>query len=210
VHVDGARLAWVGEAPHILQQLVPRQDHARLPAERLEESELLGAKCDRAVADKDFMTRRVDAQVPNAQHSAAAGHAGSASEDGAHARHKLARIERFGEVVIHARVEARDPLGVLRARGERDHRCVRACPQLAQKIDPVRVRKPEVEHDQCGLHFVEKSARSRAGRRVLDDVARVAQVQRDQLRDRRVVLDDDDPRGSAHHVSVAIGRLIRQ
>ena len=49
-----------------------------------------------------------------------------------------------------------------------------------------------------------KSARaSRAGGRVLDDVPRVAQVQRDQFRDRRVVLDDDDPRGSAHAASIS-------
>src|SRR6059058_4797386 len=82
---------------------------------------------------------------------------------------------------------------------------VRASTQLIEEVDAVRVGQPEVEHDERGLHLVEEGACAFAGRRVLDDVAGVPQVQRDQLRHRRVVLDDDDPRSAAHPASIASG-----
>src|SRR5258705_5993088 len=205
MHVDGACLTGIREAPHILEQTVARQDHPRLPAERFEELELLRAERDRALADEHLVPPVAGADVPGAQHRPGARHARGASQDGAHARDELAWIERLREVVIHARVETRDPLSVLGACGQGDDRRVGAAAQLTEELDPVDVGQTEVEHDERRLHLVEERARALARGGMLDDVSRVAQVERDELRDRRVVLDDDDPRGTAHAASIASG-----
>ena len=205
MNVDGACLARICEAPHVLEQSVTREDHAGLPAECFEELELLRAKRDRALAHEDLVPRRVNTDVADAQDAPAAGHARRAAQDRSHAGHELARIERLREVVIHPRIESRDPLSVLGARGEGDHRCVRAAAQLVEELDPVRIGQAEVEDDQRRFHLVEQRTRALAGGRVLDDVSGVAQVERDELRDRRIVLDDDDPRGTAHRPSISSG-----
>src|SRR5258708_4213983 len=119
VDVDRARLAGVGEAPHVLEQLVARQDDAGLPAERLEELEFLCPQRDRASVDGHLVPRGVEQEVADGQRlgPCAPGHA---SQHRVHAGNELAGVERLGEVVVEPGIETRDLLHVLRARGERD------------------------------------------------------------------------------------------
>ena len=64
-----------------------------------------------------------------------------------------------------------------------------------EEIESVRVRKSEVEHDECGLRLLDLRAGLRRGPRVLHDELRVPQIERDELSYRRIVFDDHDARG---------------
>src|SRR5439155_20914832 len=118
---------------------------SRLSAEGFEKLEFLRAQRDHALADVDFMARRIDAHVPDDDGAAAPGHAHGAPQDRAYARHELLRVEGLRHVVVHAGLEGFDLLEILRTRGKREHRRVRVFAYLAQEIEPVRVGKPEVE-----------------------------------------------------------------
>src|SRR6266508_3019567 len=83
--VGGARLAWIGESPHVLEQLVAREHDARLPAERFEQLELLRAEEHVAIADAHLVTCGIHAEVADAHDVTAAGHPGGSSQDRAHA-----------------------------------------------------------------------------------------------------------------------------
>ena len=74
-----------------------------------------------------------------------------APEDGAHARDELVHAERLRHVVVGARVEAADLVGLLRARGEHDdgHERVDAPELLAHGV-AVHVGEHQVEDDRVG------------------------------------------------------------
>ena len=79
--VDRACLTRIREAPYVLEQAIPRQHHARLPAERFEELELLRAQRDGALTDQHLVPRRIDAEVADTEDATASGHARGAPED---------------------------------------------------------------------------------------------------------------------------------
>ena len=70
---------------------------------------------------------------------------------------------------------------------------------LAEELEAVGIGQPEVEHDERRFHVSHGLAGLGRGARVLDDEIGVAEVERHELRDRRVVLDDDDARGHARN-----------
>ena len=72
------------------------------------------------------------------------------------ARQQLARVERLGQVVVGAHLQADDAVGLVAARGQHDHRDFRLRAQLAAQRQPVVAGQHHVEHDQ-----VEVPARSR-------------------------------------------------
>ena len=191
--VDGARLSRVCEAPDVLEELVAGQHGARLPAERLEQLELLRPEGDRLSVDDHLVSLRIERQVPDLERPPAAA-AGRPAHHRVHARHELARVERLHQVVIEAGVEPRDLLDVLGARGERDDRRVVRAPQLGEEIQAVRVGQPEVEHHARRRASREGLTRLGRGRAVLDHEAGVLEVQGHELGDGGIIFDDHDAR----------------
>ena len=203
--IDRPSFTRIREAPHVLQQLVPRQHDARLAAEGFEELELLGAQRHRRPADMHLVARRVEHDIAHHERPATA----PAVRPPKHcldARHKLTRIERLGQVVIQARVEAIDLLDIVRARGERQHRSVGPLPQLAEQREPVRIGEPEVKDHERRVSASEERASLGAVGRVLNDESGVLQIERHELRDGWVILDDHDP-GAAHAANASVRRV---
>jgi len=113
MHVDRARLAGEREPPHVLEELVAREHDARLPAEGLEQLELLRAQRDGLTVDPDLVPRRIDAQVPDLEHAAAAGHPRRALDVVSQAR-SLARFIVRDEMVPAPHTSLNVPIGASR------------------------------------------------------------------------------------------------
>src|SRR5438552_8696735 len=138
VDVDGPRLAGVREAPDVLEQLVPRQDDARLAAEGLEQLELLRPQRDRRPGHGHFVSRGVEQEVPDLERTRPSA-AGGAADDRVDPRDELARVERLGEVVVEPGVEAGHLLTVLGASGEREHGRIVHAAELRDEVPAVGV-----------------------------------------------------------------------
>src|SRR5260221_4632080 len=70
-----------------------------------------------------------------------------AAQDGAHARHQLARRAGLRHIVVGAELEPDDAVDVVAARGEHDHRHAARLADLAQRLDAVDLRHHDVEYD---------------------------------------------------------------
>ena len=110
------------------------------------------------------------------------------------ARDELARVERLRQVVVGADLEPDDLVDVLVASGQHQDRDVGVLADALADLDAVEVGQHQVEHDQRRLLRGGERERLAAGRGRRDGVARVLQIERDERRDRALVLDDQDRR----------------
>src|SRR5258708_18922233 len=69
-----------------------------------------------------------------------------AAQDGAQARHQLARRAGLRHIVVGAELEPDDAVDVVAARGEHDYRHAARLADLAQRLDAVDLRHHHVEH----------------------------------------------------------------
>src|SRR5947208_12031487 len=114
VDVDGARVTRERVAPDPLEQLIAREDQALVVEELPEEVELLGRQPDLLVPEATLAPARVEYEVAVPEDTAVALRLPRpAAEDGPHARHELAWIEGFREVVVGADLEAGDLVEVV-------------------------------------------------------------------------------------------------
>ncbi len=114
-------------------------------------------------------------------------------------RQQLARVERLGQVIVSAHLEAEDAVDVLAARGEHDDRRLRFRAHLAAQAEAVLAGQHHVEHQEIHPvvgHGLGHLAAVGGGR----DIAGIgAQVFRDEGPRLAVVLDDKDIGRSLGH-----------
>jgi hypothetical protein len=129
-------------------QLLARPDPSRLLDQRDQEVELRPRDGHRRTAPPGLPRSEVHLQVEEAH---PAGLPGTAllqplhpPDQSAHARHHLARLERFQHVVIGPQLEAGDPINDVIAGGQHDHASPRAVPP--QRTEQVKARETG-EHD---------------------------------------------------------------
>jgi hypothetical protein len=60
-----------------------------------------------------------------------------AAQDSANARDELARVKRFGQVIVGPDLQADDAVHFVAARGEDEHRHLRMLAQAAQHVEPI-------------------------------------------------------------------------
>ena len=200
MHVDRARVAGERVAPDALEQLVAREHEPAVVEQLPEQVELLRRELDLAVADHRLAAAGVDHEVAVANLLAlvAAALGRRAAQHALHPRHELARVERLRQVVVGADLETDDLVHVLVARGQHQDRDVRALAHAAADLEPVHVRQVEVEHDEGGRLRGDRIEGGAAGADGLHVVAGVLQIEGDERRDRRLVLDDQDRLGGSH------------
>ena len=93
----------------------------------------------------------VDLEAAEAQHLVAGRLRRGAAQQRLDARQQLARLERLGQVVVGAELEADDAVHRLAARGEHQQRQVaraRVGAQLAAEVEAVAVGQHQVEHQR--------------------------------------------------------------
>jgi hypothetical protein len=162
-----------------------------------QEVELAGGEGQRLATTGHHAGSEVDDEVAVAQHvDDLGGRAGRSPQHRPHPQLELAQAERLGHVVVGAVLQALDPLVLLPARRDHDHRQVAAHrPEAPAHLQTAHSREHEVEQHEVRRALHEAVDRPVARRDRVDVVARPGQVGRDGLADRRVVLDEQD----AHH-----------
>ena len=116
------------------------------------------------------------------------------AQDRADPRHQLARIERLGQVVVGAQLEAHDAIHVVAARGEHQHRHLGRGADAAQEIEAADAGQHHVEHRQLvvpGDGAVERVGAVGLG---VEREAFACEVLADQLGQLHVVVHQQDPR----------------
>jgi hypothetical protein len=176
----------------VAQELLPAQHLPRVPEEDLGERELARAQVDRLPVHHRLPCTEIEGRIAGVQD----GRLGRAltPQPEPHARQELLEAERLRDVVVGAALEPRDGVADRVARGQ-DHdgeRLVRAT-ELAQDVEAVEPRKPEVEHEQVELAAPGQPQRVLAVRGDLGREAVRAKALLHEGRDPRLVLGDQDP-----------------
>ena len=205
VHVHRALLDEDVVAPHLVEELRARIDAPGMRHEEVQQAELGGRELDALVARRVTRVRgRVEAQAFDLDHVARELRRAPAQHR-LDARGELLRRERLGEVVVGAGLEAGDLVLLHRARGEHQDRQVARALVGAQAPREGEARFPRqhpVEDQHVGQRGADRGFGLLGARGAQHAVAAVLEVDRDQLLDLRLVLDDEH--GRAH---VAAQRL---
>src|SRR5439155_6530389 len=115
------------------------------------------------------------------------------SQEGADAAHQLAQAERLGQVVVGAELEADDPVDLLLASGQEEHRHLRAAgTQAAEDLEAVHAGQADVEDDEVRGPLEPFAEAVLAGARDGHLVALLGEGIFDPTRHRVFVLDDQD------------------
>ena len=138
-------------APDQVQQPVRGHGDADVLSQRHEQVELLGAQRHGRAGDARLAPKHVDAQIADLDHLGRPLARLAAAQDRLDPRHKLPRVERLGQVVVGADLEADDLVHVVAAGREHDDRDVAFAPQRAADLHAVDLGQHQVEHDQRGL-----------------------------------------------------------
>ena len=180
----------------------------------MQQVELVAGQHARRVAEGDFARRRSDLQPAEAHRlrgvRPCTGAAGAAAEDRAKSREELAGVERLGEIVVGAELQADDPIGVVAPRGQHEHRHVGGGPDAAAHLEAVQIGQHHVEDHGGRLH---PRQGGEPGRGVVRDIdlhaGRRMEVLADHRSEARVVLDHQDPLGHGRTVACRGGRRRR-
>src|SRR3954447_3376883 len=105
-HLDGVRDRERVVAPHLVEQLLARDDQTLVAHQVLEQLELALRQLDLAVAARHLVGVGVERQVAHAQRGHAA--RGPAPQQRAHAGEQLLALERLDQVVVRADVQPFD------------------------------------------------------------------------------------------------------
>ena len=157
----------------------------------------------------DHAPLEVDLDVVEADHARAGLSAGGAADDGPHARGELVGVERLGDVVVRAEVEALRLVGGRALGGEQDHRHRAPLAQLPHHLDPVQVRHDDVQQDDVRADLLGLGQRVLAAVGGHDAEALLRERDADELRDARFVVCDEDERLGAHASHLPIGVSVR-
>jgi hypothetical protein len=109
-------------------------------------------------------------------------------------RAQLARVERLGDVVVGADFEARHAVDHVARAGDHDDAELVALAQVARERQAVLARQADVEQHHRRRRALELRAHRGAARGERDLVAVLAEILRQHLPDRRVVVDHQNAR----------------
>src|SRR5262249_39531270 len=121
-----------------------------------------------------------------------------APKHGPHPRGELARRKRFCYVVVGAEIEPDDPVGLLAASREEDHRQARPLPDPPAEGEPIDPGHHHVEDDEGRLAFLDQRASGIAvggGQRL---EALVLEVADDDIAHDGFVFDDENGRHASY------------
>jgi hypothetical protein len=129
MHRHGARVAGINIAPHLLQELLRREQVTAIAHEEREQLELARLESHGALAQRDSMRRHVQLQITADQPLGGRWRLGQLAtnqltppQHGLHASEQLARGKRLGQIIVRAHLETDDAVDLLRARGQHQNR----------------------------------------------------------------------------------------
>ena len=134
-------------APDLGQELGVQDDLAGIGGEVLEQQPLGPRQLDQLPVPGDHPPLEVDLDVVEGEHARARARTRRSAEHRANAGRQLVGMERLGDVVVGAEVEALGLVGGRALGGQQDHRHRPPLAQLAHDLDAVEVRHHDVEQD---------------------------------------------------------------
>src|SRR6266516_5000118 len=164
-----------------------------MASEEQEQVELARGQLERATTFAHFVRRGVDLDVTGAE--ALLWHPvcrGAAAQHGAHARDELPRRERLRHIIVGTELEPDDPVRLLTAGGQHDHRQLRAVTDPAAESEPVRAGQHQVKHDEARPLALQKLTRGVPVARLQRRKALAPQILDDHVPDGRLVVDDQN------------------
>jgi hypothetical protein len=120
------------------------------------------------------------------------GQGARAAQNAVDACQQLARVERLGEVVVRAHLQADDAVDLVAARREHDYRQPGARSQVAAQAQAVLARQHDIEHDEVGAARLQDAPHLAAVGGARDAKAVALEVIAQQPADFGVVIDDED------------------
>ena len=178
-------------APDLGQELGVEDDLAGVRGEVLEEQPLGARQLHELAVPGDHAPLEVDLDVVELDDAGARLGPAGAADDRAHARRQLVGMERLGDVVVGAEVEALRLVGRRALRRQQDDRHGPALAQLAHDLDAVEVGHDDVQQDDVRpdlLRLLERLLATVGG----DDAeALLGQGDGHELGDARLVVGDE-------------------
>ena len=202
VHVQRLGGAEPVGVPDVVEQVLARDHPAGVAHQPLEQVVLAPGQVELGAVQGDLAPVGHDLEAAEAHRLQPLGVALGAAQHGADAGDHLGRAERLDHVVVGAQLEAHDAVELAAAGGEHDHGHVVLALQLAAHVAAVAVGQVQVQQHQVGLDPVGQLQRlgGRGGGHRLEALAR--QRLGERLRDRQLVLHEQDPRALAHAANV--------
>ena len=188
----------VFRSPDLGQQLRVEHDLARVGGEVLQEQPLGPRQLDELAVTRDEATLEVDLDVVEGEDAGAGAGAARAPEDGPDARGEFIGMERFGDVVVGAQVEALRLVGGRALRGEQDDRDRSSLAELAHDLDAIEVGHDDVEQDDVRSDLLGLLERLLATVRGDDAEALLGEDDRHEFGDPGLVVRDEDQRLGTH------------
>ena len=196
--LTGGILAWV-QTLRQLGELVAGEGLARVAHQCLEHREFAGGECDQLAFLRETAQRQVEFEGAEGDGLRFQGRRArcflrrTAAQHRVHARQQLARVERLGQVVVGADLEADDAVDVLHLGGEHDDgRTVAGGAQPAADRQAILARQHQVEDDQVDVLARHQPVQGLAVLGQEDVEAFLAQIAAQQVADAGVVVEDDD------------------
>ena len=182
--------------PDAVEQLLAREDAARVLQEMAQQPEFGRAEMDRLAGTVGAMRHQVHLEIGVAQHAVFRLLLG-APDHGAHPRDQLVRAERLDDIVVGAAVQTANPVALLAARGQHDDRQRagrRRPPDLPAYFETRDVRQHPIEQHRVGPALGDAQQRLLAVGRLVNGETLALQIVA-QHRDKRcLVFDDQDNR----------------
>lgn len=197
--VDGA-VGGVGfDAPDLVQDLLSAHGLAHALVQEPEELDLVERELLGGLAPGERVRGGAHGRGADLERPGVVRRAIGAAKDGAEARHELAGAEGLGDVVVRARVEATDLVGLLALRGQHDDRHERiVTPDLLAHLVPVQIGEHQIEEHRVGL-LVASERRALLPVRSGDDPEPLEPERiGDTERHRWLVLDDENRLSGLH------------
>jgi hypothetical protein len=112
---------------------------------------------------------------------------------------QFARLERFGQVIVGADLQAHDPIGRISASGQHQHRRVGFRAQLAADIQTIHVGQRQIQHDGRVIGIRQLFERRGAVARDRNAESRLAEIFAQHLGKADIVFDQHYAFGHAPH-----------
>ena len=158
----------------------------------LEQQPFRPRQLDELAVAADHPSLEVDLDVVEREDAGAGLDARGATDDGPNAGRELIRVERLGDVVVGAEVEALGLVGGRALGRQQDDRHRPLLAELAHDLDAVEVRHHDVEQDDVRPNLLGLGEGILAAGRGDDAEALLTEGDRDELRDPRLVIRDED------------------
>lgn len=152
MHIDAAIEDLVIPLADFLQKLIARLHPAAGPGQAEQQIIFDRSQREHAAAEKGAAGRRYDPKFSD--HNIVVGHgldhrrAISPARDRAQTRQKFPGGKSLGQIIVRADLQTHDPVGLLAARGQHQHRHAGGSANPPQNFQPVDAGKHDIEKDR--------------------------------------------------------------